>query len=453
MRRQWVDERAKRVSAVAERGVAEAARGSAENERVATERERERLTVELVEARQALDQARDELAVLRGESTACPEVPPSPALSLDTGEQTKKTNQTDPPDQTDPAAESRGDAIGHAPAAIESRNGTAATPAQALAAAVPLPNLDALPARPPIFRYWRDTRLRARLVDLEIEDALHFFSLPIAQRCEARPDEVIRILSLARDDARFELDLAQRLLDHGIENFHFDCLDLRQAIRERRAIESSDEALDGFVEGLVHASALSDLDGYDVVLADGTLRAHITQQAAARSRAAAATTHPLHASALDATLDALARVIRPDGTFALSEALEEATTPLSSRALEVVDRIWQLMPPRYRKESSSGSSGESVEPADMPEIQQMPDEQRDGALTEALLERFHDDAWAAFGHVIDAFIGPQAKAQFDPEIDADRRFIDQVAQLDEARIASGILKPRHLAAWLRPRAR
>jgi hypothetical protein len=52
---------------------------------------------------------------------------------------------------------------------------------------------------------------------------------------------------------------------------------------------------------------------------------------------------------------------------------------------------------------------------------------------------------------VDRFISPEIGPNFDPEDDRDRRFIEQIANLDEAKLDAGALDPLHILARLTAR--
>ena len=74
------------------------------------------------------------------------------------------------------------------------------------------------------------------------------------------------------------------------------------------------------------------------------------------------------------------------------------------------------------------------------------------SLLPLLQQRFDLSPTAAFGHLATRFVGPEIGPNFDPDRQRDRRFIDQVASLDEGRIESGVLDPIYLVAVATPHA-
>lgn len=72
-------------------------------------------------------------------------------------------------------------------------------------------------------------------------------------------------------------------------------------------------------------------------------------------------------------------------------------------------------------------------------------------LLSALRSHFIFEDFTAFGHLVDRFISPEIGPNFDPEDDRDRRFIEQIANLDEAKLDAGALDPLHILARLSAR--
>ena len=56
--------------------------------------------------------------------------------------------------------------------------------------------------------------------------------------------------------------------------------------------------------------------------------------------------------------------------------------------------------------------------------------------------------FASFGHLVDRFVGREIGPNFDPEDERDLRFVEQIATLDEAKLESGALPPRHMITKL-----
>ncbi len=108
------------------------------------------------------------------------------------------------------------------------------------------------------------------------------------------------------------------------------------------------------------------------------------------------------------------------------------------------DRIWQLMPERYKLDRVTGQS----EPHYWNDAMATTS---NADLLAILRAHFVFEDFASFGHLVDRFVSREIGPNFDPSDDRDRRFIEQIANLDEAKLDAGTLEPLHMVARLSTR--
>jgi hypothetical protein len=130
------------------------------------------------------------------------------------------------------------------------------------------------------------------------------------------------------------------------------------------------------------------------------------------------------------------------GVFVVSDIIGRNGHMRWPEALDVIHRIWQTMPDRYkynhllrRYESVYENWDCSVGGFEGIRAQD---------ILPLLLKNFRFEVFLAYGNIIDVFIDRAFGHNFDVNNDEDKRFIDMIAELDEALLEAGTVKPTHL---------
>jgi hypothetical protein len=147
---------------------------------------------------------------------------------------------------------------------------------------------------------------------------------------------------------------------------------------------------------------------------------------------------------LEATLDRVHRALGVDGLLLTVERTGATAHARWPEARVILERIWRLMPGRYKTLASNGveESDFDAPPSDVNDGLRAPD------VLPALMARFHPGTFIAFANLIEPFVHPRFGGAIDPSNEEDRRFIDRVAEIDDAKIDAGALAPtRIVAAW------
>jgi hypothetical protein len=118
-------------------------------------------------------------------------------------------------------------------------------------------------------------------------------------------------------------------------------------------------------------------------------------------------------------------------------------------ALTLLEMVWASMPERYRFDHQTKRYEHSFVNYDC--SQEGFEGIRAQDILPLLLERFHPEAFVAFGNLIDVFVDRGFGPNFDVKKPDDREFIDRVALLDDVAIDLGMVKPTHLIASFRGR--
>ncbi|MEM9176011.1 MAG: hypothetical protein AAGC67_12320 [Myxococcota bacterium] len=287
-----------------------------------------------------------------------------------------------------------------------------------------------------------DRRARARLFDDWLDDQVrrHFGPMGIDRLSDVLTAPLARRTSAA--------DAPTRVLLIGPDAW------LRAAALAEGLIASRPESTE------VHVADSTGGPGDLAIDADSPLREVLVP-----------TPSPTDAAALEALLEdlrpavvvshsALAEVEDPEAWLSVLEAAAQrrsallfveptgvapAVVPDEVRA--VGDRIWSLLPARYAKPRGAETafpSWASAFDAATPG--------RPNALFEQLRARFRLELSARFGFLVAPFLHAGLAANFDVAAPRDRRFLEQVADLDERRIEAGEAPALHGLALIDPLA-
>ncbi len=281
-------------------------------------------------------------------------------------------------------------------------------------------------ALPEIFHYWSNRYLRPILESFGFSHPDDFFARQIAA-VQARTGRPVRVISIGAGNCDTEVRVAAMLRDRGVDGFRIECLDLNPAMLERGAALAAAEGLAdrlGFVRGDFNRWRP---DGrYDVVMANQSLH---------------------HVLELEVLFDAIHGALAEDGAFITSDEIGRNGHQRWPEALAIVQEFWRELPKarrwnvqlrrheaRYLDWNCAVEGFEGIRAQD---------------ILPLLIERFGFETFAAWGNVVDAFVGRSFGHHFDAGSEADRAFIDRVHARDEAEILAGRIKPTHMMAVMR----
>jgi len=288
-------------------------------------------------------------------------------------------------------------------------------------------DLEQVHALPDIYHYWSDGHVAPLLRGLGYDSLRSFFVEPIMARADAAGGRTLRIVSLGSGNGDFELSLAGSLRSSGLEGFSITRLELNDSMRERAASDAQQAGLSSYFEDLPADlnSWVAVLD-YDVAIASHSLH---------------------HVLNLEHLFEQVRTSLGPDGVFLVNDIIGRNGHMRWPEALDLVERIWALMPGRYRYNHQLDRLETMYENWDCSV------EGFEGIRAQDILpllnERFHPETFIAFANVIDLFVDRGFGDNFDVDRQDDRDFIDAVARLDEAALTLGLVKPTHLLAHYR----
>ena len=83
---------------------------------------------------------------------------------------------------------------------------------------------------PPIFHYWTNTHIVPLLEPFGFRSAVEFFCVYTSRACARIPDRTVSIASVGAGDCASEVQVARRLVDAGVTNFRFECVDVNASV-------------------------------------------------------------------------------------------------------------------------------------------------------------------------------------------------------------------------------
>jgi SAM-dependent methyltransferase len=279
--------------------------------------------------------------------------------------------------------------------------------------------------------YWTNKYVSEVLLSLwGVRDVEGFYVKCIGELCAAEPQRLIRIVSLGCGEANIEVETCRRLNDQGYHNVAFDASDIAHGAIERAREHAVNAAVSRSFSFHVAASETLLTDSADVVIANQMLH-HVTDL------------EDLFASVRDS--------IGQRGIFLSSDMIGRNGHMLWPEALAIVDRMWPLLPDKYkynkclnRFESQYSNWDNSKEANEGIRAQDVLPE---------LLKHFQFERFYAAGNLAIALFGRHFGYNFKPDDEEDRSIIDAISQLDHILIDFGYLKPVLMYASMSNRGR
>ncbi len=279
-------------------------------------------------------------------------------------------------------------------------------------------------ALPEIFSYWSNKHLRPKFESLGFSNPNQFFVDYISRMATLQSSGNCKILSVGAGNCDTEVKLAQFLIQRGINNFCFDCLDLNSDMLARGRLLASEQTLSshfGFIEADINGWTVE--KSYDVVIANQSLH---------------------HFVELELLFDKIWQSLADDGVFLTNDMIGRNGHLRWPEALELVHACWSLLDekhkwnhqlkrlePVYENWDCSTSGFEGIRAQD---------------ILPLLIKTFSFDCFIGFGNVINVFVDRAFGHNFDPADPRDCHFIDFVAGLDDYFIEAGKIKPTQMIA-------
>lgn len=277
---------------------------------------------------------------------------------------------------------------------------------------------------PPIFHYWSNTYLRPMLQAFGCEHPEDFLAHHLFLSARHTGAAAPRFVSLGCGNCDAEIRIAQALVQRGLTEFTFECMDINPAMLERGAALAREAGLEGRVLPVQGDFNRWTPDGrYDGIMANQSLH---------------------HVLELEALFDAVRLALQPQARFVVSDMIGRNGHQRWPEAAAIVREFWEQLPPAYRynlqlqrQEDDFLDWDCSVEGFEGVRAQD---------VLPLLLERFGVEVFLGFGNIVDPFIDRGFGHHFDAGHAFDRHFIDRVHARDEAEMQAGRITPTHMLA-------
>ena len=237
------------------------------------------------------------------------------------------------------------------------------------------------------------------------------------------------ILSIGSGNCDLELEIGQKLLSAGLNDFTIECLELNEDMLERARIAASDAGMsDYFIFTRCDFNEWIPVTNYEIVMANQSLH---------------------HVMNLEGLFDAVQQSLKSDGLFLISDMIGRNGHMRWPEAMDRLGSFWDELPDSYRYNRLLNRHEEQYINYDC--STEGFEGIRAQDILPLLMERFNFNFFFPFGNIIFVFIDRTFGHNFDADADWDKDFIDRVHACDEACIISGELKPTSVLTVLTKR--
>ena len=277
---------------------------------------------------------------------------------------------------------------------------------------------------PAIFHYWSNKYLVAKYRQFGFENPRQFFCLYMRRACRNFQNQTCPFVSVGSGNCDVEVELAETLLQSGVDNFVLECLDVNQAMLDRgEALARERKVAQNMSFSNSDINSWRPKQKYHFVMANQSLH---------------------HLVELELLFDKIYQALHSDGYFVADDMIGRNGHMRWPEALAVLNELWKELPERYKynhqlrrleiqfdnwdcsKEAFEGIRSQDILPL--------------------LIKKFHFDLFVAFANIVDIFVDRSFGHNFDPNNEWDREFIDKVHFIDEVNIENGTIKPTHMTA-------
>jgi SAM-dependent methyltransferase len=278
---------------------------------------------------------------------------------------------------------------------------------------------------PPIYGYWMKRHILPQLRSLGYESPTDYFVNNMLLALRAPGEGLRRCASIGSGNCDFEVELATLLLANGVDNFVIECVDFnREMLRRGEKIAAEKNVSRHIVPVQADFNEWVPSGPYDVILANMSLH---------------------HVVNLENLFDRVKSSLAPSsGRFITSDIIGRNGHMRWPEALSIVNEFWRQAPEKYRYNQMLGKLQEEYVNFDCSRSGFEGIRAQD--ILPLLLDRFHFESFFAFANVIECFVDRAVGGNFDPQLQADRDFIDRVHARDVEEMKNGQLTPTHMLA-------
>ena len=284
-------------------------------------------------------------------------------------------------------------------------------------------------SRPPIFDAWQDDQVRRHFGPMGIDTIIDLLRAPLARRTSADRSEMPLVL-VGRGARRWASTLAEGLIQNGTAAFTiYVCDPLAPEVGTRHDLDSDAPTL-AFLRELPFPTSpeafRTSLDEVDPV---------------------ALVSRDFLSSEADVApwLDVLSELSARGTCLLFSERTGVGPASAPPELCTIGDRIWELMPERYTRIANGSTRIPNWREAFMRSQQEF-DTVPANDLLAKLRSQFRLEMLARFGFLAEPFVATPIGENFETNAARDRKFLSQMADVDDRKIEAGIVPGLHLVA-------
>lgn len=279
-------------------------------------------------------------------------------------------------------------------------------------------------ALPDIFHYWSNKYLKPKLEEHGISGPEDFFYQYVNQYCESHPQQQVIVVSLGSGNCDMEISCARRLLEAGLSNFRFSCLEINTDMLDR-GIETAQQHDLGhhFQFDRCDLNEWTPNEPTDIYIANQSLH---------------------HIVALEQLFDGVRDSLQDSGWFLISDMIGRNGHQRWPEAMEMLEPLWQQIPHSHRKNHILKRQEEAFLNHDC--STEAFEGIRAQDILPLLIQRMHFELFVPFANLISVFIDRPFGHNFDEHNEWATHFIDRVHEIDEEAFVRGRLKPTQMIA-------
>lgn len=277
---------------------------------------------------------------------------------------------------------------------------------------------------PPIFSYWAGRHVRpfAERLGMPSPDELYYAE---ARAIGLRKGQV-SIASIGSGACSLELSLLERLRGEGIDA-RMLCIDFNAALMDKALQSARARGLDEWLSvATLDCNRPFSLERRDVIVVNQFFH---------------------HVEELEIFAASLRDSLEPDGVLLTSDVVGRNGHVLWPAVDAVVQEFWQRLPQAKRFDRYHSAHRERYVSVDHAAYSNEGVRAQD--VVASLMAEFEFERFLTFGGAIMPFVERRIGFNFDPGEPADRAFVDELAELDLARLEAGDYPASNMIAVLR----
>jgi SAM-dependent methyltransferase len=276
---------------------------------------------------------------------------------------------------------------------------------------------------PEICHYWSHRYVLPMLQEAGYNGFHDFFVKNIAG---FRDHAQIRVVSIGSGNCEPDVQLVRALLDMGIDNLRYECIEFNAAMLARGREAAHKQSVEHvMVFNQADINQWRPQNKYEVVLACQVLH---------------------HVPTLEKLFDTIHAALTDDGLFLIDDMIGRNGHMRWPEALQLIETLWAELDDAHKYHHLHQQTNRKFVNWDCSITGFEGIRAQD--ILPLLMERFFFSTFLVFGNLIEVFIERAYGPNFDIHNPADLAFIDRVQALDQANLDSGQIKPTHMLAAL-----